>query len=72
MTKKKSGKKHLSNHQVIEQNINDNQLINDKNKTDQEIHLQSIVAKEPLKKHLSVQFYPVDHVQFISNRSGKK
>ena len=31
----------------------------------------SIMAKEPLKKRLSVQFYPVERVQFISNRLGK-
>jgi hypothetical protein len=32
---------------------------------------QSILAKMPLKKRLSVQFYPFDHVQFISNRLEK-
>ena len=31
----------------------------------------SIMAKVPLKKRLSVQFYPVERVQFISNRLGK-
>ncbi len=35
-------------------------------------HLQSILATKPLEKHVSVQFYPVDHVQFIANRFGKK
>ncbi|CAF4120108.1 unnamed protein product [Rotaria sordida] len=33
---------------------------------------QSISTRIPLKKRLSVQFYPVEHVQFISSRKGKK
>ena len=31
----------------------------------------SMVGNEPVKKRLSVQFYPVERVQFISNRIVK-
>jgi hypothetical protein len=44
--------------------------INKQNQLNNE-HKQSNLAKIPLKKRLSVQFYPVEHVQFISNRLGK-
>lgn len=35
-------------------------------------HQPSIMAQMPIKKRLSVQFYPVEHVQFISTRLEKK
>jgi hypothetical protein len=43
----------------------------DQKETVDEQHPSSIIAQMPLKKHPSVQFYPVEHVQFISNRIGK-
>jgi hypothetical protein len=68
MTKKKQQRgKSLSNHQMIKQKTNDDPIIKDQDK-----QLQSILAKKPLEKHLSVQFSPVDHIQFIANRLGKK
>jgi hypothetical protein len=54
---------------------NDEEKIPDTNpikKSNDQENQHSILAKIPLKKRLSVQFYPVEHVQFISNRSGKK
>ncbi|CAF2546635.1 unnamed protein product [Rotaria sp. Silwood2] len=43
-----------------------------KQKSSSQNHKRSISTRVPLKKRLSVQFYPVEHVQFISSRKGKK
>ncbi len=76
MTKKKQRRKSLSNRKMIKQKKNNNDKsikdnINQENHQLNNEHIQSILAKKQLEKHLSVQFYPVEHVQFISNRLGK-
>jgi hypothetical protein len=73
MTKKKQRRKCLSNRKTIKQKKTKVKLdnLNQENQLNNE-HLQSILAKKPLEKNLSVQFYPVEHVQFISNRFGNK
>lgn len=47
------------------------ETLNDLSHQSKHEHHPSIIAQIPLKKRLSVQFYPVEHVQFISNRLGK-
>jgi len=76
MTKKKQRRKSLSNRKMIKEKKNNDKSIKDNiNQENHQLnneHIQSILAKKPLEKHLSVQFYPVEHVQFISNRLGNK
>jgi hypothetical protein len=64
------GSTKFTNPTGIKKTTDDDILLDKQNPLNNE-NRQSILAKMPLKKRLSVQFYPFDHVQFISNRLEK-